>query len=202
MTMNYSKNLITLAIASAFSLPVIAVESQQNEVTEATIEEVTVVAKKLSHANHVIDSSMIRQQSPVSSILSVMDNLPGISINEGDAFGGDDWSTSITMRGFTIDGNQQQLGMTIDGIPNGGSNYGGGAKANRYLDSENMNTIEVSQGTSDISSASLEALGGTFNFVSADPAFEQATKIAYTDGDHDASRYFIRHDTGRIFDNT
>ena len=64
---------------------------------------------------------MLEQQSSVSSVLAVIDNLPGISINEGDAFGGDDWSTTITMRGFSIDGNQQQLGMTIDGIPNGGS---------------------------------------------------------------------------------
>jgi iron complex outermembrane receptor protein len=199
MTIQLSKNLIAIAIASALSLPVLATEKQENE---SKMEEVTVVAKKSSHANHVVESSMIKQQSPASSILAVMDNLPGISINEGDAFGGDDWSTSITMRGFTIDGNQQQLGMTIDGIPNGGSNYGGGAKANRYLDSENMRTIEVSPGTSDISSASVEALGGTFNFVSADPAFEETTTLAYTDGDHDASRYFIRHDTGRIFDNT
>lgn len=199
MTIRHSKNLIALAITTAFSIPVIANDAQDNE---TILEEVSVTAKKLSHANHVIDPTMVKQQSSVSSVLSIMDNLPGISINEGDAFGGDDWSTSITMRGFTIDGNQQQLGMTIDGIPNGGSNYGGGAKANRYLDSENMATIEVSQGTSDISSASLEALGGTFNFVSADPAFEETTKFAYTDGDHDASRYFIRHDTGRIFDNT
>ena len=199
MIIQCSKSLIALAITTAVSLPASGADAQTNE---ATMEEVIVVAKKLSHANHVIESSMIKQQSAVSSILAVMDNLPGISINEGDAFGGDDWSTSITMRGFTIDGNQQQLGMTIDGIPNGGSNYGGGAKANRYLDSENMDTIEVSQGTSDISSASLEALGGTFNFVSTDPAFDTNTKITYTDGDHDASRYFIRHDTGRIFDNT
>lgn len=202
MTIHYSKNLITLAIVSTFALPAIAADSEKIAPSDRAIEEVTVVAKKLSHANQIVEASMIKQQSPASSILAVMDNLPGISINEGDAFGGDDWSTSITMRGFSIDGNQQQLGMTIDGIPNGGSNYGGGAKANRYLDSENMSTIEVSQGTSDLSSASLEALGGTFNFVSADPAFEQATKVAYTDGDHNASRYFIRHDTGRIFDNT
>ncbi|MEW6991927.1 TonB-dependent receptor [Colwelliaceae bacterium 6441] len=202
MTIHYSKNLITLVITSAFALPTLAVESDNNQDSATTIEEVTVTAKKLSHANQVVEESMIKQQSPASSILAVMDNLPGISINEGDAFGGDDWSTSITMRGFSIDGNQQQLGMTIDGIPNGGSNYGGGAKANRYLDSENMSTIEVSQGTSDFSSASLEALGGTFNFVSADPDFNRATKIAYTDGDHNASRYFIRHDTGRVFDNT
>jgi len=193
-----NKSLLAIAIATTFSLNSYA----ENINEESAIEEVTVVAKKLSHANQVIDVSMLQQQSNITSVLAFMDNLPGISINEGDAFGGDDWSTSITMRGFTIDGNQQQLGMTIDGIPNGGSNYGGGAKANRYLDTENMSTIEVSQGTSDISSASLEALGGTFNFVSDMPAFEKNTKFAYTNGDHDASRYFIRHDTGQIFDNT
>ena len=193
------KSLIALAISSTFAFNAVA-EDVVNE--ESTMEEVSVVAKKLSHANHEIDVKMAQQQSSISSVLAMMDNLPGISINEGDAFGGDDWSTSITMRGFTIDGNQQQLGMTIDGIPNGGSNYGGGAKANRYIDSENLETIQVSQGTSDISSASLEALGGTFNFVSAMPAFEKSTKFAFTNGDHDATRYFVRHDTGKIFDNT
>jgi iron complex outermembrane receptor protein len=198
------KSLITLAISSALTLNVVA-EEVKNEVIineGDTIEEVTVVVKKLSHANHEVDVKMTQQQSTITSVLALMDNLPGISINEGDAFGGDDWSTSITMRGFSIDGNQQQLGMTIDGIPNGGSNYGGGAKANRYLDSENMETIEVSQGTSDISSASLDALGGTFNFISAMPAFEKTSKFAFTTGDHDAKRYFARHDTGLIFDNT
>jgi len=193
-----SKSLLAIAIAATFSLSSYA----ENINEESTIEEVTVVAKKLSHANQVIDVSMLQQQSNITSVLAVIDNLPGISINEGDAFGGDDWSTSITMRGFSIDSAQQQLGMTVDGIPNGGSNYGGGAKANRYLDAENMLTVEVSQGTSDIASASLEALGGTFNFVSDMPAFDANTKFAFTNGDHDATRYFIRQDTGLIFNNT
>jgi iron complex outermembrane receptor protein len=199
MSNSRKKSLIALAISSTFAFNVLAEEVKTQE---STMEEVSVVAKKLSHANHEIDVKMAQQQSSITSVLALMDNLPGISINEGDAFGGDDWSTSITMRGFSIDGNQQQLGMTIDGIPNGGSNYGGGAKANRYLDSENMETIQVSQGTSDISSASLDALGGTFNFVSAMPAFEKTTKFALTKGDHDATRYFVRHDTGLLFDNT
>ena len=194
------KSAITLAILSVTSVNVLANNTLNNK--NHAIEEISVVAKKLTRANHEIDESMIKQVPNISSVLGMMDNLPGISINEGDAFGGDDWSTSISMRGFSIDGNQQQLGMTVDGIPNGGSNYGGGAKANRYLDSENMETIEVSQGTSDISSASLEALGGTFNFVSSQPLLSKETKIAYTKGDHDASRYFLRHDTGEIFGNT
>ncbi|KPH65025.1 TonB-dependent receptor domain-containing protein [Pseudoalteromonas porphyrae] len=188
------KTSLSLALALAFS--------SMGYANEAEIEEITVVAKPTSYANNVIEPAMLEQQSSVSSVLSVIDNLPGISINEGDAFGGDDWSTTITMRGFSIDGNQQQLGMTIDGIPNGGSNYGGGAKANRYLDSENLATVEVGQGTSDIASASLEALGGTFNFVSKDPTLERNTTFAYTQGDHNATRFYIKHDTGTLFDNT
>ncbi len=197
------KSVLAMAITLAINPSLSA--NENNKATtdeEQAIEEVSVVAKKLSHANNIVNPSMIQQQSSMTSVLAVIDNLPGISINEGDAFGGDDWSTSITMRGFTIDGNQQQLGMTIDGIPNGGSNYGGGAKANRYLDSENMSTVEVSQGTSDISSASLEALGGTFNFVSAAPTQNQETTFAFTKGDFDASRYFLRYQTGEIFNNT
>ncbi|XPF94091.1 TonB-dependent receptor domain-containing protein [Colwellia sp. RE-S-Sl-9] len=195
MNLKPIKSAIALAVLSTLSVNAAAE-------TDSSMEEVSVVVKKLTRANHVIDSSMTKQVPNITSVIGVMNKLPGISINEGDAFGGDDWSTSITMRGFSIDGNQQQLGMTIDGIPNGGSNYGGGAKANRYLDTENMETVEVSQGTSDISSASLEALGGTFNFVSSQPLMSQETKIAYTQGDHNASRYFVRHDTGEIFGNT
>jgi len=211
MKSNLSLSVLALAISLSLSQGVLANElnTGNGDTTKVdqtkdqqSMEEVSVVAKKLSHANNVIDQAMIQQQSSMSSVLAVMDNLPGISINEGDAFGGDDWSSSITMRGFSIDGNQQQLGMTIDGIPNGGSNYGGGAKANRYLDSENMATVEVAQGTSDISSASLEALGGTFNFVSADPSQNQETTFAYTTGDYNASRYFLRYQTGEIFNNT
>jgi iron complex outermembrane receptor protein len=195
MNLKSIKSTIALAVLSSLSVSAIAE-------TEQLMEEVSVVVKKLTRANHVIDASMTKQVPNISSVLAVMDKLPGININEGDAFGGDDWSTSITMRGFSIDSNSQQLGMTIDGIPNGGSNYGGGAKANRFIDAENMETIEVSQGTSDISSASLEALGGTFNFVSAQPLTYKETTLAFTKGDHDATRYFARHDTGEIFDGT
>lgn len=196
---NNTKSLITVAVLSALSMQALAAEADSQE---QEIEEISVVGKKISYANNLVEESMMEQQAPITSVMAVMDNLPGISINEGDAFGGDDWSTSITMRGFSIDGNQQQLGMTVDGIPNGGSNYGGGAKANRYLDSENMFTVEVAQGTSDISSASLEALGGTFNFVSIDPGMEEKTVIATTIGQHEAQRFYVRHETGQIFGNT
>ena len=68
---------------------------------------------------------MKKQQTPMTSALSIIDNLPGVLVNEGSPFGSDEWSTSISIRGFTLDLESQQIGMTVDGISNGNSNYGG-----------------------------------------------------------------------------
>ena len=128
---------------------VMAAEAESENITE----EVVAVGQPIAQANNVTSDSMKDQQSSLSSVLGTVDNLPGISISEGDTFGSDDWSTTISMRGYSINLNEQQLGITVDGIPNGGSNYGGGTKANRLLDAENMQGIEVYQGAGAISSA-------------------------------------------------
>ncbi|TMS61328.1 TonB-dependent receptor, partial [Pseudoalteromonas sp. S1691] len=84
---------------------------------------------------------------------------------------------------------------TVADFPICGSNYVGGGKENRYIDTENLNTVEVVQGTSYIISASLEALGGTFNFVSKAPSLDSSTTFAYTAGSHDETRYYVKHET-------
>jgi hypothetical protein len=50
------------------------------------------------------------------------------------------------MRGFNVGLSEQQIGMTIDGLPNGNSNYGGGSKANRYIDFENLGVQKYLKG--------------------------------------------------------
>ena len=94
------------------------------------------------------------------------------------------------------------MGTTIDGLPNGESNYGGGAKDNRYIDSANSGGVEVNQGTADISSRTLEALGGTLNFLTNDPMEEERFRTQVTMGDFESQRYYGRYDTGLIMDNT
>jgi outer membrane receptor protein involved in Fe transport len=170
--------------------------------SEERIEEITVVGRSVSYANNATSEDMFKQQANLSSVLAAVDNLPGVLINEGDTFGADDWSTSIVIRGFQVNLNEQQIGMTVDGIANGNSNYGGGAKANRYIDTENVKGVEVSQGTADIASRSHEALGGTLNFTTIDPAMEQGLVTSVTAGEFDASKYYVRYETGEIFKDT
>ena len=155
----------TLAIAGILSAPLLAQQSNANEniSNESDIEVLSVVGKRVSYANNSTDNNSKQLQPAIGNVLDLVDALPGVNVGQGDAFGGDDYTTTISLRGFVIDRADQQLGITVDGVPNGGSAYAGGSKANRYLDSENTQYVEVGQGSADIASASLDALGGTLN---------------------------------------
>lgn len=205
MLFNRKNLLLSACSLVAFSATAIADDTQSNAVdysADSDVEEIVVTAQKTTFANNATDQVMLDQQPDAASVLSVLNALPGIFVSEGGPFGSDDWSTTLTIRGFTVGLAEQQIGMTIDGLPNGNSNYGGGAKANRYLDNENLARAEVSQGTADISSASHEALGGTINFVSSDPYEEQRFWAGLSFGNNNAQKYFFRYDTGEIADGT
>ena len=195
----FKKSLLAISVLTSIALPLAAEEVAESD---AEIEEITVIGRSVSYANNATDDAMVKQQTSMTSVLATIDNLPGVLINEGDTFGADDWSTSISIRGFQVDLDQQQIGMTVDGIANGNSNYGGGAKANRYIDTENLRAVEVSQGTADIASRSHEALGGTLNFTTINPGQEQKMVFSTTIGEFDAHKFYARYETGEIAKDT
>ena len=164
------------------------------------LETVSVVAEEPRiFARNIVAEPMRLQQSNITAVTSVVDNLPGVSIQEGDGYGFDDWSSNVAVRGFQVSINEAQIGTTIDGFPNGTSDYWSGAKANRFIDPMNLGGVEVSQGTADIASRSVEALGGTFDFISDDPAAERTYTASTTIGEYDGERFSMRVDTGPLF---
>lgn len=189
---------LAIAVGVALSASALADTTEENKV----IDEITVVGKSVSFANSATSQEMQLQQSTLTSALAVIDNLPGVLVNEGDTFGADDWSTTVSIRGFQLSLDEQQIGITIDGIANGNSNYGGGAKANRYIDTENLLGVDVSQGTADIASRSNEALGGTLNFTTVNPTEEQEVLTSLSIGDFGAQKTFARINTGEIASGT
>ena len=85
---------------------------------------ISVVAEEPTvFARNFVAEPMIRQQSSITAVTSVIDNLPGVSVQEGDAYAFDDWSSNVVMRGFQATINDVQIGTTIDGFPNGTSDY-------------------------------------------------------------------------------
>ena len=109
---------------------------------------------------------------------------------------------TISIRGFQVNLDSQQIGMTVDGIANGNSNYGGGTKASRYIDTENLRGTVVSQGTADISSRSNEGLGGTMDFTTIRPALDEQLTVSTTFAEYNASKVYVRYDTGEIAPDT
>jgi hypothetical protein len=133
----------------------------------------------------------------MSSVSDALNEVPGVVVSEADATGSSVWGTQISMRGFVTNRDTQQIGTTIDGLPNGGSGYGGGSLASRCIDTLDLETVEVSQGTADISSRSNEALGGTLNFLS-DPLQDSRLRFVVGAGDNEARKYYVRYDTGLL----
>ena len=103
------------------------------------------------------------------------------------------------VRGFQVTISEAQIGTTVDGFPNGTSDYFSGAKANRFVDPMNLGGVEVSQGTADIASRSVEALGGTFDYRTDDPAVERTWTASTTLGENEGQRFSMRVDTGPLF---
>ena len=201
-------NIIALSVLSAISLSATHAYGQETttkgqiEKEEKDVESIVVTGRNVSYANSAASEEMKKQQTSMTSVLALIDNLPGVLVTEGDPFGSDEWSTSISIRGFQLNLESQQIGMTVDGISNGNSNYGGGTKASRYIDTENLRSTEVSQGTADISSRSNEALGGTMDFTTIMPAFDEQFTVSTTLGENNASKYYVRYDTGEVAPDT
>lgn len=186
-----------LPIVTLYPGIVFAQESNLGE-----IQEIVITGASRTYSALSTTQSMQDQQNPITSLLSTIDNLPGVNVTEGDTFGFDDWSTTVNLRGYQTSLSDQQVGTTIDGFPNGDSNYGGGAKANRYIDSMNSGGVEVNQGIASIGTRTTESLGGTLNFTTDNPVEEQRMRFQMSQGDFNASRYYGRYDTGRILNGT
>ena len=200
------RSLIALSVLAATSLTSMHALAQEAETQAAEedkdVESILVTGRNVSYANSATSTEMKKQQTPMTSALALIDNLPGVLVTEGDPFGSDEWSTTISIRGFQVNLDSQQIGMTVDGIANGNSNYGGGTKASRYIDTENLRGTVVSQGTADISSRSNEALGGTMDFTTIRPALDEQLTVSTTFAEYNASKVYVRYDTGEIAPDT
>lgn len=193
--------LLPAAIALAASHGIYASEPASVQ-GEGPLEEIVVRAKMLgfgeTRANNTIEIEAIESEAPANDVLNYVNRLPGVNVTQGDAYGGNDWSSKVYIRGMANDRGASQVGYMIDNVPNGDSTYGGGTKPNRYVDSENLLRINVAQNAADISSASNEALGGTIRYYTDDPSSEGGARISASGGDFGLRRYYLRGDSGEL----
>jgi iron complex outermembrane receptor protein len=117
--------------------------------------------------------------------------LPGVNATSQDAtglFGG-----NLRVRGF----NSDQMGFTVNGAPvNDSGNFA--VYPQEYSDSENICEMFVTQGATDTEAPHVGASGGNIGLTTCAPNDTAGGKVAFSAGQLNYSRVFVRGDTGKI----
>ncbi len=131
---------------------------------------------------------------PGVSPLQALQTLPGVTYLTADPWGNNEQNISLFIHGF----NAQQLGYTLDGVPLGDQTYGNfnGLSPQRAIISENVARVTLASGAGDLGTASTSNLGGTIDTFSSDPQAAFGVQLNQTLGSYDASRLYVRVDTG------
>jgi len=113
---------LTIAVAIALSAASAhAAEATADTALSAqTLDTVSVIGQGETRQVQRITSVDKQVLPPGTSGQKILDRLPGVSVQSNDAFGANEESQTISLRGF----DKSRLGYTLDGIPLGDNSYG------------------------------------------------------------------------------
>ena len=164
--------------------------------------ETVIVTSDREATNSAVSINNVEAQKilPGISPLKAIQTLPGVLYETADPWGNNEQNESLVVHGFTT----QQLGFTMDGVPLGDQQYGpyNGLSPSRALTSENVKSVRLESGAGSLGVASTSNLGGAIETFSSDPSDSFGVDVRQTAGSYDASRTFLRVDSGDIGWNT
>ncbi|MDR0674156.1 MAG: TonB-dependent receptor [Zoogloeaceae bacterium] len=184
------------AILLGFAYPVCAQEAEDAVQTE----DISVFGQGEVRQVQNITREDLQKSAPGANPIKVLDKLPGVHFQSADPLGTNEWSSRLTVRGFT----QQYLGYTLDDIPLGDSAYAAhnGLSIGRAIIAENIGRVTLSQGAGALGTPSTSNLGGTVSFHSDDPENAFGARAALTLGTDNIRRAHARLDTGNFASGT
>ena len=148
-----------------------------------------VVTPDTTKAKAVLTQEFIARQAPGQTVNDIINQLPGVSFQNNDAFGSAGGKMSI--RGF----DNTRINQTFDGIPlNDSGNYA--LYSNQQLDPELIEQVNVNLGSTDVDSPTAAASGSTVNYRTRKPGEEFGVKLVGSTGDFKFFRIFGMVDTG------
>jgi iron complex outermembrane receptor protein len=161
-----------LCAASALAIPAAAF-AQSTGTTEMENQTITITGTRTkavggveipptTKTREVLNSDFIQRQVPGQSINEVINQLPGVSFTNNDPFGSA--GGTLIIRGF----DNSRIAETFDGMPlNDTGNYA--IFSNQMLDSELIEQVNVSLGSTDVDSPTAAATGSTVNYRTRRP---------------------------------
>ena len=139
----------------------------------------------------VLTQEFIAHQNPGQTVLDTINQIPGVSFQNNDAYGSSGGTLSI--RGFSSD----RISLTFDGVPlNDSGNYA--IYSNQQLDPELIEQVNVNMGTTDVDSPTASAVGGTVNYRTRKPSEDFGMYLSGSAGEFEFMRIFGMVDTGAI----
>jgi iron complex outermembrane receptor protein len=196
--MNNRAFLTGLMASVAFIMPAAA---QTTDIGEINVQRTTetapgagyIIPEDSPKQRSTVSEAAIAQQAAGANIFQLMSRLPGVNAISADGsglFGG-----TMSMRGF----NSDEIGFTIAGVPvNDSGNYA--IYPSEYVDAENMQEIDVTQGAPDADQPQGGAVGGAVSIIPQEPTDHFRMKVVQALGDLNYFKSFGRIDTGKIFD--
>ncbi|MBZ6380521.1 TonB-dependent receptor [Sphingomonas sanguinis] len=189
----------TLMIGAAVvAMPVWAQEGSGASSTESATngDQIVVTATRTTRSSVELGAAEIQKVLPGANPVKAIQTLPGVQFETADPWGNNEQNIALFVHGF----NQNQLGFTMDGVPLGDQSYGNynGLTPQRAVISENVARVRLTAGAADLGTASASNLGGGIETYSSDPAATLGVRFAQTLGSYDASRTFLRIDSGEV----
>ncbi len=150
-----------------------------------------IAAPDTPKAKAVLTSEAIERASPGQSVLDTINQIPGVSFQNNDAYGSSGGTLSI--RGFDA----SRISLTFDGIPlNDSGNYA--IYSNQQIDPELIEQVNVNLGTTDVDSPTASAVGGTVNLRTKTPSRDFHVMGSASIGEFDFWRVFGMIETGDL----
>ncbi|MFT8481978.1 MAG: TonB-dependent receptor [Gluconobacter cerinus] len=138
-----------------------------------------------------VTQDYISKQAPTVTPGVLVSSLPGVqATNEGPL---STTAETIHIRGL----DQTQIGMVYEGIPLADP-FTYGAYTSAMVDNENLGSVSVSQGSSDLTAPVYNADGAQMTLSLRHPADKMTAYAEASGGTHSTNKEFVRFDTGEI----
>ncbi len=148
-------------------------------------------APDTAKAKAVLTQENIERQNPGQTILDTINQVPGVSFQNNDAYGSS--GGTLNIRGFSSD----RVSLTFDGVPlNDSGNYA--IYSNQQIDPEVIEQVNVNLGTTDVDSPTASAAGGTVNLRTKRPDRDFGAMMSLSAGQFDFMRGFFKLETGDL----
>ncbi len=139
-----------------------------------------------------VSIDFIAKQAPTANAFELLRLTPGANVSTSDPYGLSP-SVNITVRGL----NSDEVAYIVEGAPLNDIGYYAGYPS-QWIDTENLQTVTLQQGTVDLDTPTINAGGGLITLDMRDPLTNPGGFTDASFGSYHENHEFLRLDTGLL----